>query len=150
MANGLLSDGQSYLEKTGIEERNEQLTQQDNGRVNTYYSKDEYKEGHANTYASNGIGKGVDSKGTEPSSATLPHEMTQQAPDQSRFAYSDTNEPGNSCDRSSRSRMMARQLYGPGNEYNYGDNVIDTSKNVSEGQFDINSSFKPQWTCPVV
>jgi hypothetical protein len=144
MASGLLNGKQSYLENSAIDERAKEIN---NNKYNGLNDDDEYNENHENAKASSGIGKGNGDAGTEPASVTLPHQTSNTGTSYSRFSNDDA---GNSCDQSSRERMMARQLYGPTNQYYYTDaNKVDTSANVEAGQYNGDGMIAG-WTCPVV
>ena len=135
----ITENGQSYLEIEGMSSRKEQTARSD------YNSKDEYNEQHPDALATGDEqGKGTGDFGGH---GWIVPDMTK--PKSQMSGLFNTEEGGNDCDYASRRVMTARSIYGPGREYGK-DYVVDTSRNVLEGQYDGSQRIRVPYTCPVV
>lgn len=127
----MLENGQSCLEKRGIEERSQEIVRSDYNPENPYgpTHPDALSDGDAQ-------GKG---SGHQGHSAFLPDcSKPLNMIDYSNF---DTENGGGLYDIEGRNdiggrnRSLARQLYNK--EYQYGANLINTEENINQGQFHV-------------
>jgi len=132
----ILENGQSCLEIKGIEEREHEIVRSDYNAENPYgpTHPDAISDGDAQ-------GKGTGHGGH---SAFLPDcSKPTNMIDYSNF---DTTQGGGKYDIKGRNdiggreRSMARSLYNP--EFEYGAKLINTSENISQGQFFIGQTTK--------
>lgn len=116
----------SCLEKVSIEERHEEMVRND------YNRDDQYSATHKNALAGNDTkGKGTGHKGH---TFWLPNcNGTLGTFNYSNFDTAISSGAGNVDDRNARLVAMARSMYNP--ESPYSAKVVDTSRNVMEGQY---------------
>ena len=127
-----LKNGQSCLEKNGIEERAVEMVRSD------YNAENPYSDAHKDALADGDpLGKGTGYSGG--AQDTLPNcNGTRGMIDYSNF---DTENGGGLYDIKGRNeiggreRSLARSLYNK--EYQYGANLINTEQNVLEGQYHV-------------
>ena len=126
----MATNNSNCLESKAITERSEETAK------NSFRSGVEYSTEYAEQY-----GKGTGHGGHM-------HSLPDCTIDKTDFDVNGANfdiwDGGNDCDKSIREQMLARQKYGPDNEYNTN---IDMSGN--EGQYEIGQTT-PRWICPVL
>lgn len=126
----------SCLENISIEQRHTQEARSD------YQQDNQYSALHEDAKASSGNGKGVGGS----HSHWLPNcSGTIGVINYSNFKTSVNDSPGCDCDVAMRNKSIARSLYSANNEYS--SLSVDTSKNVSEGQFVNNYHRKTSRIC---
>lgn len=139
----ITENGQSYLEIEGIQDRKEQTGRSD------YNRKDEYKAEHPDALATGDEqGKGT---GDFAGHGWIRPDMT--LPKSQMSGQFNTRDGGNNCDYQARGIMLARSIYYPGfngqEGREYGRELIDTSLNVRDGQYDGSIPTRIPYTCPV-
>lgn len=116
---------QSCLEYTSMDQRHIQETRSDYQRDNQYNST------HPDAMASSGNGKGTAHGGH---THWLPNcRGTIGVINYTNFDTAISSSAGNDCDNIARDKSLARSLYNGSNVYSA--LLVDTSRNVREGQF---------------
>ena len=126
----LLENGQSCLEKNGIQERENEIVRSDYNEENPYgpTHKDAISDGDI-------MGKGTGHGGH---TAWNPDcDKPNQAIDYSNF---DTINGGGKADVDKRLESMARSLYNAENPY--GATLVKTSENIAKGQYYFGQTIK--------
>lgn len=128
----MLENGQSCLEKSGIEERNTEIIRND------YNKNEEYSAIHPNAISDGDIkGKGTKHGGHS-------HYLPDCSKPTGQIDYSnfDTTQGGGLYDIEGRNdvggrkKAMASSLYNQ--DYQYGAHLVNTEKNFADGQFRTN------------
>lgn len=124
------ANGQTCLEKAGIQERSEEMVR------SIYTPEDQYSATHPNAVSDGDVkGKGTKHGGH---GAWLPS-CDGVASNAINYSNFDTFNGGGKYDIEGRNdiggrnKAMASQLYGP--EHPYGVNLINTEENIAQGQF---------------
>ena len=134
----ILENGQSCLEKKGIDERNQEIVRSD------YNSENTYGPTHADALATGDVqGKGVGGSHTHfLPDCTKPTNMI----DYSNFSTSPDMQIGGLYDIEGRNdvggrnKALASSIYNY--EHPYGADLVNTSENVAQGQFYIGQTIK--------
>lgn len=126
----LLENGQSCLEKNGIQERDNEIVRSD------YNEENQYGPTHKDAISDGDImGKGTGSGGH---TAWQPDcNKPNQSIDYSNF---DTFNGGGQADIDARTQSMVRSLYSP--ERPYGAELVNTSENIAKGQYYVGRTIK--------
>ncbi len=123
---------QSCLEKVSMDARHTQESKSD------YQRNNQYSATHPDALASSGNGKGTGHGGH---THWLPNcSGTIGLINYSNFDTAISSGAGNDCDNAARDKSLARSLYNDTNEYSL--RLVNTSRNVNEGQF-VNT-YKPK------
>jgi hypothetical protein len=123
---------QSCLEKVSMDARHTQESKSD------YQRNNQYSATHPDALASSGNGKGTGHGGH---THWLPNcRGTIGLINYSNFDTAISSGAGNDCDNAARDKSLARSLYNDTNEYSL--RLVNTSRNVNEGQF-VNT-YKPK------
>lgn len=132
MANNV-TKGQSFLEKAGIKERNEEIVR------SIYNVDDEYSAIHDNAKSNGDVkGKGT---GNGTAGAWLPDHSSGEASNAINYSNFDTQNGGGLYDIKGRNdiggreKNVSRMLYNRENQY--GPNLVNTEENIALGQFYI-------------
>lgn len=140
-------NGQTYLEFEGIQARKIQTGENDYKRG--IENVDEYGEQHQDALAT-GDEKG---KGTGDFGGHGWIRPDMDIDKNQRSGQFNTSEGGNSCDYKLRGMMLARSNYYPGfngqDGREYGKDLIDTTANVRDGQYDGSIPTRIPYICPV-
>lgn len=135
----ITKNGQSYLEIEALDNRHEQMGRSD------YNPNDEYNEQHKDALATGDErGKGTGNFGGH---GWIIPDMTK--PHNQMSGMFNTEDGGNNCDNAARNLMTERSIYGPGREYGI-DYVVDTTANISDGQYDGSERVRIPYRCPII
>ena len=128
---------QSCLEFVSMDARHIQEARSD------YQRNNQYSATHPDALASSGNGKGTGHGGH---THWLPNCRGKLGGiDYRNFDTNIDSGAGNDCDNAARTRSLARSLYNGGNIYS--SLLVDTTRNVREGQFVNNFTPRTKRTC---
>ena len=129
----ILENGQSCLEKHGIEERNEEIVRND------YNIEDQYSAVHPDALSDgDSKGKGSGHGGHTHWTPYCSDNASKNMIDYKNFDTSPSSNIGDCYDINGRNgiggRLFAMNINKYNSEYQYGPNLINTEENVNQGQ----------------